>query len=91
MPAIRSSYIVPFSPALNSIGERASADERFNRHGFRYKRGSRASPYPSSEEVFKRSSRRMVDDDMFEDVYLLDLVDANKRYGKWLGISYVKS
>ena len=84
MPAITtpSSYIVPFTPARNAIGERRTASERFNQHRHTIKRGSRTTPYPTFTNVYDRSARRVVDGDMFEDLYLLDLVDANKRWGK---------
>ena len=82
MPHIpTNTYTVPFDPLNNGPGEFASAKERFNHHGFVHKRGSQVIPYPEFTQVHTRSERCIVDADVFDDLYLADFIDANKRYG----------
>jgi hypothetical protein len=80
MPVIRNTYSVPFDPINNSEGEYNTAKESFNRMKFRTKRGSSVTSYPSFAEVYKRSERCVADGDTFEDLMLVDMVEANKRW-----------
>jgi hypothetical protein len=80
MPHTTNTYTVPFDPIRNGPGEFAAAKEKFNLQRFVKKRGSRASPYPSFVGVYQRSERCVADADMFEDLYLADFVEANKRW-----------
>jgi hypothetical protein len=81
MPRTDNTYTVPFEPIRNGPGEFATAKEKFNCQWFVNKRGSRVSPYPSFVDVYQRSTHCVADANMFEDVYLADFVEANKRYG----------
>jgi hypothetical protein len=74
-----NAYTVPFDPLNNGPGEFASAKEVFNCHWFVKKRGSRVTPYPSFVNMYTRSERCVADADAFEDLYLADFVDTNKR------------
>jgi hypothetical protein len=80
MPAIRSTYIVPFDPVHNSKGEFNTAKLSYNRQKFRTKRGSSVTSYPSFAEVYTRSERAVADADPFDDLMLDDFVQANKRW-----------
>jgi hypothetical protein len=81
MPCFSNTYTVPFDPIRNGPGEFATAKETFNRQRFVQKRGSRTAPYPSFVDVYQRSERTFVDADPFNDLYLDDFVQANKRWG----------
>jgi hypothetical protein len=73
MPAIRTSYIVPFNP-LGAPGPTIlAAAQSFNRDFKRLRRGSAVTPYPDPANIYRRSAISDPGDDMFEDVYLRDL------------------
>ena len=73
MPAIPSSYIVPFDPLGNPLGTILTAAQRYNRGFKRVKWGSAVAPYPDPATIYRRSALCDPADDMFEDVYLSDL------------------
>jgi hypothetical protein len=75
-----NTYTIPFDPVYNGPGEFATTKEMFNCHQFEKKRGSRTTPYPTFVSMYQRSDHCVVDGDMFEDLYLADMVDANKRW-----------
>jgi hypothetical protein len=79
MPHTVNTYTVPFDPVHNGPGEFATTKEMFNCQQFVKKRGSSVSPYPSFVNIYQRSEHCVVDGDMFEDLFLADFVDANKR------------
>jgi hypothetical protein len=81
MPHFTSTYTVPFDPIRNGPGEFTTAKETYNRRRFVHKRGSWTSPYPSFVDVYQRSERTFVEADPFDDLYLGDFIQANKRYG----------
>jgi hypothetical protein len=81
MPRTNNTYTVLFEPVRNGPGEFATAKEKFNCHRCVKRRGSRVSPYPSFVDVYQKSKHCVVDAGTFEDLYLADFVDANKRYG----------
>jgi hypothetical protein len=82
MAPIRNTYTIPFDPSGNAEGEFATTKESFNHQGFQHKRGSRVSPYPSFVDIYKRSEWCVANGDMFEDLMLADMVEANKRWRK---------
>ena len=73
MPAIPTSYIVPFDPLGNPLGTILTAAQRYNRGFKRIKRGSAIAPYPDPATIYRRSALCDPADDMFEDIYLSDL------------------
>ena len=79
MSPICNTYTIPFNPISNSIGELATTKESFNRQRFQYHRGSRVTPYPAFTNIYQRSERCVADGDTFEDLMLVDMVEANKR------------
>ena len=73
MPAIPSSYIVPFDPLGNPLGTILTAAQRYNR-GFKHiKQGSATAPYPDPATIYRRSVLSDPEDDMFEDIYMGDM------------------
>jgi hypothetical protein len=48
------------------------------------KSSSRVTPYPTFASIYGRSAQCVIDGDMFEDLYLADFVDANKRWERVL-------
>jgi hypothetical protein len=85
MPRFTSTYTIPFDPVHNGPGEFASAKETYNRQRFIHKRGSRTTPYPSFVDVYGRSERTFAEADPFDDLYLDDFVQANKRWmSRWI-------
>ena len=73
MPAIPTSYIVPFNPLSNPLGTILTAAQRYNR-GFKHiKRGSAIAPYPDPATIYRWSALCDPENDMFEDIYLSDL------------------
>ena len=81
MPHFTSTYTIPFDPVHNGLGELATAQETFNHQRFVHKRGSRTSPYPSFVNIYQRSEQTFVEANPFDNLYLDDFVQANKRYG----------
>jgi hypothetical protein len=79
MPCTTTTYTILFDPVHNGPGELATAKEMFNCHSFVKKRGSRVSPYPAFVDIYKRSDCCVVNSKLFEDLYLADFVEANKR------------
>jgi hypothetical protein len=73
MPAIRSSYIVPFNPLGNPLGTILTAAQRYNRSFKHIKRGSSTSPYPDLATIYHRLAISDPEDNMFEDIYLGDM------------------
>ena len=73
MPALPTSYIVPFDPLGNPLGTILTAAQRYNRGFKRIKRGSAVAPYPDLATIYRRSALCDPADDMFEDVYLSDM------------------
>ena len=84
MPHFTSTYTVPFNPVHNDSGELTRTQEKYNHHRFVKKRGSRTTPYLSFVDVYQRSSRTFVEADPFDDIFLADFVDANKRQESYL-------
>jgi hypothetical protein len=76
-----NTYTIPFDPLNNGPGEFASAKEVFNYYHFVHKRGSRVTLYPVFASVYTRSKRCVINADTFNDLFLVDFVDANKRWG----------
>jgi hypothetical protein len=73
MPAIPSSYIIPFDPLGNPLGMILTAAQRYNR-GFKcIKRGSAVAPYPNPATIYCQSAIADLGDDMFEDIFLGDM------------------
>ena len=73
MPAVPSSYIVPFNPLGNPLGTLLTATQRYNQ-GFKcIKRGSAIAPYPDPTTIYHRSVISDPANDMFEDVYMGDM------------------
>ena len=70
---IRSSYIVLWDPRGHPMETAAYAWSRFNRHHFSQQRNDRFAPYPSVDDVYKRSDTDRPGDDMFEDLFMDDL------------------
>jgi hypothetical protein len=73
MPAIPSSYIVPFDPLGNPLGMILTAAQRYNRDFKRIKRGSAVAPYPDPATIYRQSAISDLADDMFKDIYLGDM------------------
>ena len=74
-----NTYTVPFNPLNNSVGEFESAKVVFNCHQFIHKRESRVTPYPVFTRVYTRLERYIASADAFNDLFLADLMDTNKR------------
>ena len=73
MPAIPTSYIVPFDPLGNPLGTIPTAAQSYNR-GFKcIKRGSAIAPYPDPATIYRWSALSDPEDNMFEDIYMSDL------------------
>jgi hypothetical protein len=90
MPRTANTYTVHFEPIRNGPGEFTTAKEKFNLQRFVKKRGSRVSPYPSFVDVYQRSKHCVADADMFEDLQLVDFVDANKRWmSRWISLGNI--
>ena len=73
MPAIPTSYIVPFDPLGNPLGTILTAAQRYNRGFKRIKQGSAVAPYPDPTTIYRQSVICDPVDDMFEDIYLGDM------------------
>jgi hypothetical protein len=73
MPAIPSSYIVPFDPLGNPLGTLLTAAQRYNRGFKRIKRGSAVAPYPDPTTIYRWSAICDPEDDMFKEVYMGDM------------------
>ena len=82
MPQVNNTYVIPFEPVRNGPGEFSYTKDRFNVQQFVKKRGSRTAPYPSFVDVYQRSECCSVESDMFEDLQLHNLVEANKRWSR---------
>jgi hypothetical protein len=76
-----NTYTIPFNPVHNGSGECAITKESFNRQWFVNKRGSKSTPYPAFVDVYWRSAQTFVESDPFDDLFLADFVESNKRYG----------
>jgi hypothetical protein len=72
MPAIHSSYIVPFNPLGNPGGTILAAAQRYNRMFRCSKQGSATSPYSDLVLVYRWLVVSNSRTDMFEDLYLDD-------------------
>jgi hypothetical protein len=73
MPAIPTSYIVPFDPLGNPLGTILTAAQRYNQ-GFKHiQRGSAVSPYPDPATIYRRSAISDPADNMFGDIYMGDM------------------
>jgi hypothetical protein len=75
-----NTYTTPFDPICNGPGEYATTQEKFNCQRFEKKRGSRVTPYLSFNGVYRRSTRCAIGRGTFKDLYLVDLVEANKMW-----------
>jgi hypothetical protein len=82
MPHTAATYTIPFDPVHNGPGEFTTAKETFNCQWFVHKRGSRVSPYPSFVNIYQWSDHCVVEGDTFEDLFLANFIDANKRWGE---------
>jgi hypothetical protein len=73
MSAIHNSYIDPFDPLGNPLGMILTVAQHYNR-GFKcIKRGSSMSPYPDPATIYRWLAISDPEDDMFEDIYLVDM------------------
>ena len=73
MPAIPTSYIVPFDPLGNPLGTILTTAQHYNQ-GFKHiKRGSAVAPYPDPATIYRQSVLSDLENDMFEDVYMGDM------------------
>jgi hypothetical protein len=84
MPAILSSYIVPFDPLGNPLGTILTAAQRYNRGFKRIKRDSAVAPYPNPATIYCQSAIADPGDDMFEDVYMGDMYSFFFCFRCWL-------
>jgi hypothetical protein len=73
MPAIPTSYIMPFDPLGNPLGTILTATQRYNWGFKRIKRGSAVAPYPNPTTIYCWSAISDLGDDMFEDIYMGDM------------------
>jgi hypothetical protein len=73
MPAIPTSYIVPFDPLGNPLGTILTAAQRYNQGFRRIKQGLAIAPYPDPATIYHRSAICDLADDMFKDVFMSDL------------------
>jgi hypothetical protein len=73
MPAIPTSYIVPFDPLGNPLGTILTAAQRYNRGFKRIKRGLAIAPYPDPATIYRQSATSDPGDDMFEDIFIGDM------------------
>jgi hypothetical protein len=73
MPAIPTSYIVPFDPLGNPLGTILTAAQRYNRGFKRIQRGSAVSPYPDPATIYHHSAISDPADNMFGDIYMGDM------------------
>ena len=88
MPAIRSAYLTLSSDA-QFTAERAVSTRIFNPHHHTRSRRLVSDPYPSAEEVFLRSNMLEPDpEEHFGDLFLADLILANKRVGRRCLVRY---
>ena len=55
MPAIPTSYIVPFDPLGNPLGTILTAAQHYNQGFKRIKRGSAVAPYPNPATIYCQS------------------------------------
>jgi hypothetical protein len=70
MPAVPTSYLVPFDPLGNPLGTILTTAQLYNR-GFKHiKWGSAVAPYPDPATIYRQSAISDPADDMFEDIYL---------------------
>jgi hypothetical protein len=74
-----NTYTIPFNPVHNESGECTTAKESFNHQCFVKKRGSRSTPYPTFVNIYRRSARTFVESNPFDDLFLADFVESNKR------------
>ena len=73
MPAIPTSYIVPFDPLGNPLGTILTTAQHYD-WGFKHiKRGLAIAPYPNPATIYRRSALCDPENDMFKDIYLSDL------------------
>jgi hypothetical protein len=86
MPASRSSFATPASDLTpgqyrNSQvnHDRVIHRQQFNPTKFRRERGSRFTPYPTTDEVFSQSNLADAGRQGFTHLFLYDFVKANKR------------
>ena len=88
MPAIRSAYLALSSDAQFAT-EPAVSTRIFNPHHHTCARRSVSDPYSSAEEVFLRSNTLEPDPkEHFGDLFLADLILANKRVGRRCLVRY---
>ena len=80
MPQVTNTYTILFDPIRNGPGEFTTTKEKFNIQQFVKKRGLRSSPYPSFVDIYQRLEHCLVESDSFEDLQLVDFVEANKRW-----------
>ena len=82
MPAIQSTYLA-LSSNTQFAAECAVSTRIFNPHHHTRARWSVSDPYPLVEEVFLHSNTSEPDpQENFGDLFLADLVLANKRIGR---------
>ena len=73
MPALPTSYIIPFDPLGNPLGTILTTSQRYNQ-GFKHiKRGSAIAPYPDLATIYHRSVLSDPENDMFKDIYMGDM------------------
>ena len=73
MPAIPSSYIVPFDPLGNPLGTILTTAQCYNRGFKRIKWGSAVAPYPEPATIYHWSAFSDPESNMFKDVYMSDM------------------
>ena len=87
MPTIQSSYLALSSPQQYSA-EHALSTRVFNPHHHTFSHHRQGyEPYPTAEEVFLRSNTSEPDED-FGNLYLADMITANKRVGQHCLVQY---
>jgi hypothetical protein len=73
MPAIPSSYIIPFDPLGNPLGTILTTTQHYNQGFKRIQRGSAVHPYPDPATIYCCLAISDPGDDMFTDIYLSDM------------------
>jgi hypothetical protein len=70
---IDSTYIVPWAPVDHAVETTAYAFSRYNHHLFCHHRDNRLEPYPSVDDIYRRSNTPRPGDEDFQDVFLDDM------------------
>jgi hypothetical protein len=73
MAPIHNSYIVPFDPLRTPGPTILTAAQEYNKMFKCLKQGLAVTPYPDLASIYRQSAISNPMDDMFEDLYLVDL------------------